>query len=107
MRSLRERRGEPRLALVQLAGYRVREGELAALGQRMPAQRARGEALAALPGLGLLTLGGLTPPHGEVLYEDPVRADSRRVFYLANQDERSASELFEAFLKPPHAPRRF
>ena len=79
MRELRERRGEPRLALVQLAGHRVREPELAQLGQRLPALAARGGALAALPGLGLLTLAGLTPSHWEVLYHDPAQVDDALV----------------------------
>ncbi|MEQ1894744.1 MAG: hypothetical protein ABL998_19550, partial [Planctomycetota bacterium] len=35
-----------------------------------------------------------------------ISADSNRVFYTANQEDDSTLELFEAFLKPPHRPRR-
>lgn len=65
----------PGLSLVQLAGFRIREEELAELGQRLPGLRPRLEALDALPGLGTLTLAGLTPAHWEIGYHDPKGVD--------------------------------
>ena len=51
----------PHVALITLAGFRVREQELLALGMRLPGFEERGRALAELPALGLLTLAGMLP----------------------------------------------
>lgn len=53
----------PHVAFVSLAGARVAEADLAALGATLPGLRRRGAAIAALPALGPLTLAGLTPGH--------------------------------------------
>ena len=50
-----------RVAFVPLTGLRVVSPEVRALGVRLPDLRRRGEAVEALPALGLLTLAGLLP----------------------------------------------
>ncbi len=57
-----------RIALIAMSGVRVRTAELAALGVTLPGFIRRGEVIASLPSLGLLTLAGLTPAHHEVEY---------------------------------------
>lgn len=51
----------PLVAFVPFSGLRVRERELLELGMTLPSLRERGEAIAGLPPLGLLTLAGMTP----------------------------------------------
>lgn len=69
----------PHLALVTLAGYRVREPELLELGMTLPGLERRAGAIGALPALGLLTLAGLTPDAWEVSYHDAPRVDDALV----------------------------
>jgi radical SAM superfamily enzyme YgiQ (UPF0313 family) len=57
-----------RIALVALGGVRVKNAELARLGVTLPGFVRRGEVIASLPSLGLLTVAGLTPGHHEVTY---------------------------------------
>jgi radical SAM superfamily enzyme YgiQ (UPF0313 family) len=60
----------PRAVFVSMSGFRVREREMLALGMTLPGFAERSQAVAALPPLGLLTLGALTPAHWDVsLYE--------------------------------------
>src|SRR3954468_21679566 len=56
------------IGLLSLSGVRVRTRELAALGVPLPGFVRRGKVVAALPSLGLLTLGGMTPGHHSVTY---------------------------------------
>jgi len=51
----------PHLALVAMSGIRVVDEELLSVGLTLPGLRARGQAIAELPALGLLTLAGRTP----------------------------------------------
>lgn len=51
----------PHVAYVACSGFRVREEGMLELGMSLPALRRRGEAIGALPALGLLTLAGMTP----------------------------------------------
>lgn len=57
-----------RLGLIAMSGVRVVNTELNALGLTLPGVVERGRVVAALPSLGLLTLGGLTPPDIDVAY---------------------------------------
>ena len=49
------------VAFVPLVGFRIKEEEMAAWGMSLPGFQSRAAAIAELPALGLLTLGGLTP----------------------------------------------
>lgn len=60
----------PHAALVCLSGFRVRQHEMIALGMNLPGLNSRAGAIGALPGLGLLTLAGLTPGHWTQSYHD-------------------------------------
>jgi radical SAM superfamily enzyme YgiQ (UPF0313 family) len=53
----------PHAALVAFTGFRVVDPALRDLGLSLPGLRRRGEAIAALPALGLLTLAAHTPDH--------------------------------------------
>src|SRR5262249_32403856 len=59
-----------RIGLIALSGVRVRTPELAALGVTLPQFVNRGQVIASLPSLGLLTVAGLTPPDVEVVYRE-------------------------------------
>ena len=51
-----------------MSGVRVKTEELAQLGVTLPGFVNRGEVIASLPSLGLLTVAALTPPDVEVEY---------------------------------------
>ncbi|MCB9881395.1 MAG: radical SAM protein [Planctomycetes bacterium] len=55
-----------RIGLIAMSGVRVRTRELAELGVTLPGFVRRGEVIASLPSLGLLTVAGLTPEHHEL-----------------------------------------
>lgn len=57
-----------RMGLIAMSGVRVRDPDLHALGLTLPGFVQRGEVIASLPSLGLLTLAGLTPAEVEVEY---------------------------------------
>jgi len=57
-----------KIALMAMSGLRVRTRELAELGVTLPGFIRRGEVIARLPSLGLLTVAGLTPPGHEIRY---------------------------------------
>lgn len=57
-----------RIALVAMSGVRVRSPELLELGVSLPGFVERGEVIASLPSLGLLTLAALVPDDTEVRY---------------------------------------
>lgn len=69
----------PHVAFVSLAGARVAEAELAALGATLPGLRRRGAAIEALPALGLLTLAGLTPGEWSRSWHEARRVDDALV----------------------------
>ena len=50
-----------RIGLIAMSGVRVRSAELARLGVTLPQFVSRGQVIASLPSLGLLTVAGLTP----------------------------------------------
>jgi radical SAM superfamily enzyme YgiQ (UPF0313 family) len=57
-----------RIALVAMSGVRVRNDALRTLGVTLPGFVRRGEVIASLPSLGLLTLAGMTPAHHILQY---------------------------------------
>ena len=57
-----------RIGLIAMSGVRVRTPELAELGVTLPQFVNRGEVIASLPSLGLLTVAALTPADIEVVY---------------------------------------
>jgi radical SAM superfamily enzyme YgiQ (UPF0313 family) len=59
-----------KLGLIAMSGVRVRTPELAALGVTLPQFVNRGQVIASLPSLGLLTVAALTPPDVEVVYRE-------------------------------------
>ncbi len=59
-----------RVGLIAMAGVRVRDQELAALGVTLPQFVNRGKVIATLPSLGLLTVAALTPRDVEVVYRE-------------------------------------
>jgi radical SAM superfamily enzyme YgiQ (UPF0313 family) len=59
-----------RIGLIAMSGVRVRTPELAALGVTLPQFVNRGQVIASLPSLGLLTVAALTPPDVEVIYRE-------------------------------------
>ncbi|XXF78472.1 cobalamin-dependent protein [Myxococcaceae bacterium GXIMD 01537] len=59
-----------RLLLLAMSGVRVRNERLRALGLTLPGFVERGNVIASLPSLGLLTLASHTPEHWEVEYRE-------------------------------------
>lgn len=59
-----------RIGLIAMSGVRVRNPALAALGVTLPQFVNRGEVIASLPSLGLLTVAALTPDAAEVCYRE-------------------------------------
>ena len=59
-----------RIGLIAMSGVRVRTPELAALGVTLPQFVNRGQVIASLPSLGLLTVAALTPPDVEIVYRE-------------------------------------
>ena len=57
-----------KIGLVAMSGLAVRTPELAALGATLPGLMRRGQVIARLPSLGLITVAGLTPYHHQVEY---------------------------------------
>jgi radical SAM superfamily enzyme YgiQ (UPF0313 family) len=66
-----------RVGLIAMSGVRVRTPELAALGVTLPQFVNRGQVIASLPSLGLLTVAALTPPDVEVAYREVQEVDPR------------------------------
>lgn len=65
----------PHVALVAFTGLRVVDPALRALGLSLPGLRRRGEAIAALPALGLLTVAAHTPEHWSQSYHEAPGVD--------------------------------
>jgi radical SAM superfamily enzyme YgiQ (UPF0313 family) len=59
-----------KIGLIAMSGVRVHTPELAALGITLPQFVNRGQVVASLPSLGLLTVAALTPPDVEVAYRE-------------------------------------
>ncbi|HEX5068698.1 MAG TPA: radical SAM protein [Vicinamibacterales bacterium] len=59
-----------RIGLIAMSGVRVRTAELARLGVTLPQFVSRGQVIASLPSLGLLTVAALTPPDCDVEYRE-------------------------------------
>jgi radical SAM superfamily enzyme YgiQ (UPF0313 family) len=59
-----------RLGLLALSGLRVRTVDLAAMGVTLPQFVTRGQVVASMPSLGLLTVAGLTPQDVEIVYRE-------------------------------------
>jgi radical SAM superfamily enzyme YgiQ (UPF0313 family) len=57
-----------KIGLFALSGVRVKNPSLVELGVTLPGFVRRGQVIASLPSLGLLTVAGLTPPGHEVHY---------------------------------------
>jgi len=66
-----------RIGLIAMSGVRVKTEELAALGVTLPGFVNRGEVIASLPSLGLLTVAALTPPDVEVCYREIAEVNER------------------------------
>jgi radical SAM superfamily enzyme YgiQ (UPF0313 family) len=64
-----------RIGLIAMSGVRVKTEELAALGVTLPGFVNRGEVIASLPSLGLLTVAALTPDDVEVCYREIAEVD--------------------------------
>lgn len=60
----------PHVSFVSFAGLRVHEQRLLDLGMTLPGLSDRADALAELPGLGLLTLAGMTPDSWSCCYHE-------------------------------------
>ncbi|MBM4001414.1 MAG: B12-binding domain-containing radical SAM protein [Planctomycetes bacterium] len=73
-----------RIGLIAMSGVRVRTRELIELGVTLPQFVSRGQVVASLPSLGLLTVAGLTPDDIDVAYRE-----------IAEVDPRSELELFD------------
>jgi radical SAM superfamily enzyme YgiQ (UPF0313 family) len=59
-----------RIGLIAMSGVRVRTAELASLGVTLPQFVNRGQVIASLPSLGLLTVAALTPEDCDVVYRE-------------------------------------
>lgn len=59
-----------RVALIAMSGVRVRTEALARMGVTLPQFVTRGQVIASLPSLGLLTVAALTPDDVEVVYRE-------------------------------------
>jgi len=67
------------IGLIALSGVRVRTKELAELGVTLPGFVRRGQVIASLPSLGLLTVAALTPPEHDVAYLEVAELKSSTV----------------------------
>jgi hypothetical protein len=59
-----------RVGLIAMSGVRVRTEALAQMGVTLPQFVTRGQVIASLPSLGLLTVAALTPDDVEVVYRE-------------------------------------
>lgn len=68
-----------KIALVAMSGVRVHSQRLRALGVTLPGFVERGQVIASLPSLGLLTLAGATPDEHELAYFESAELDVQRL----------------------------
>ena len=59
-----------KIAFIAMSGVRVVDPDLLRIGLTLPGFVERGQVIASLPSLGLLTLAGMTPPWHEVSYHE-------------------------------------
>ena len=59
-----------RIGFISMSGVRACDPALLRLGLTLPGFVERGKTVASLPGLGLLTLAGMTPPQHDIVYMD-------------------------------------
>ncbi len=59
-----------KVGLIAMSGVRVRTPQLAELGVTLPQFVSRGQVIASLPSLGLLTIAGMTPEGVDVAYRE-------------------------------------
>jgi radical SAM superfamily enzyme YgiQ (UPF0313 family) len=59
-----------KIALIAMSGIRAHNPEITEMGMTLPGFVERGQAIASLPSLSLLTLATLTPDHHEVSYHE-------------------------------------
>ncbi|MBX3359078.1 MAG: B12-binding domain-containing radical SAM protein [Phycisphaeraceae bacterium] len=94
----------PHLAMIALSGVRVRESEMIALGMALPGLHSRGQAIAALPALGLLTLAGMTPDRWTISYHDaPVVHEQLVAAVLAERPALAAISALTASITEAYA----
>lgn len=74
-----------RLLLIAMSGVRIYDDELRNLGMTLPGFIERGEVIASLPSLGLLTLAGATPENWEVVYREIDELDFGKVHEWADE----------------------
>ena len=89
-----------KIALIAMSGVRAYNEELTALGMTMPGFMERGEVIASLPSLSLLTLAGMTPGCFEVEYHQV--PDIRKLDRLPDCDL-AAISTFTAQVKDAYA----
>jgi len=69
----------PRVELIAMSGVRIVNPELRAMGLTLPGFIERGQVIASLPSLGLLTLAGATPEHWEIGYHEVDALDEGQI----------------------------
>ncbi len=74
-----------RLLLIAMSGVRIYDDELRGLGMTLPGFIERGEVIASLPSLGLLTIAGATPENWEVVYREIDEMDLAKVHSWADE----------------------
>ena len=89
-----------KIALIAMSGVRAYNEALTALGMTMPGFMERGEVIASLPSLSLLTLAGMTPDSLEVEYHQV--PDMRKLERLPDCDL-AAISTFTAQVKDAYA----
>jgi radical SAM superfamily enzyme YgiQ (UPF0313 family) len=83
-----------RIGFISMSGVRACDPELIRLGLTLPGFVERGKTIASLPGLGLLTLAGMTPPDSDVEYLEV--EDLRHLSTLPDQFDLVAISSFSA-----------
>lgn len=74
-----------RLLLIAMSGVRIYDDQLRGLGMTLPGFIERGEVIASLPSLGLLTIAGTTPVGWEVVYREIDEMNLDRVHEWADE----------------------
>ena len=75
----------PRVELIAMSGVRIVNPELRAMGLTLPGFIERGQVIASLPSLGLLTLAGATPEHWDVGYHEVDALDEVQIQALIDR----------------------
>lgn len=77
--------GDRRLLLIAMSGVRIYDDELRELGMTLPGFIERGEVIASLPSLGLLTIAGATPVGWEIVYREIDSLNEEQIHVLADE----------------------